>query len=86
VAEVEGIDMEYIHRRVAGRPGNAISDEQHGRFAAAVLLDRVVTDVNSMRALEQAWGKAEGLTKQGEHTTGTTANPHKVYLAERGGT
>jgi len=66
VAEVEGLEQLYIDRRMAGLRGDAISDAQHGRFAAAVLLDRLVADISSMHALEQAWGKPSTLTKGGE--------------------
>lgn len=66
VAEIEGLDVLYIDRRMGGLRGNAISDAQHGRFAAAVLLDRLVTDASSIHGLEQAWGKANTLTKGGE--------------------
>lgn len=66
VAEIEGIDSLYVDRRMAGLSGNTISDEQHGRFAAAVLLDWLVADHNSIHTLEKAWGQQNTLTRSGE--------------------
>jgi hypothetical protein len=65
VAEVEGLDESYIDRRIAGIRGDPISNKQHGRFAAAVLLDALVAHASSMQALEAAWGEPKTLTDKG---------------------
>lgn len=65
VAEVEGIDLLYIERRLGGQRANTVNDDQLARFAAAVLLDWVVQDVNQSQQLVQAWGKPQTLTKAG---------------------
>lgn len=65
MAELEGIEQSYITKRMAGLRGNAVSDAQHGRFAAAVLLDRLIADANAIHGLELDWGQPNSLTKAG---------------------
>lgn len=89
VAELEGLDRCYVDRRIAGLCGNVISDAQHGRLAAAVLLDRLVADASCIHALEDAWGQPNTLTKAGTcmwrrlGTMGQLEPPlHKSMLAQ----
>jgi hypothetical protein len=66
---VEGVQLAYIDRRIAGMRGDAASDAKHARLAAAVLLDMVVCDASCVHNLEDAWGQPNSLTKAGaEHT------------------
>jgi hypothetical protein len=65
VAEVEGVQLAYIDRRIAGMRGDAATDAKHARLAAAVLLDMVVCDASCVYNLEDAWGQSNSLTKAG---------------------
>uniref|UniRef100_A0A383VNY9 DNA-directed DNA polymerase n=1 Tax=Tetradesmus obliquus TaxID=3088 RepID=A0A383VNY9_TETOB len=65
VADVEGVQLSYIDRRIAGMRGDAATDAKHARLAGAVLLDMVVGDASCVHSLEGAWGQPNGLTKAG---------------------
>lgn len=81
MAEVEGIDMTYIERRLAGLRGDAATDARHARFAAALLLDWLIADAGCVHQLEQAWGQPDTLTKNGEGGQHPATHVPLVWLA-----
>jgi hypothetical protein len=72
---VEGVQLAYIDRRIAGMRGDAATDAKHARLAAAVLLDMVVCDASCVHNLEDAWGQPNCLTKAGAAYTKTMKIP-----------
>eukprot|EP00878_Enallax_costatus_P013713 GHUV01014342.1.p1 GENE.GHUV01014342.1~~GHUV01014342.1.p1 ORF type:complete len:1302 (+),score=516.71 GHUV01014342.1:511-3906(+) len=65
IASTEQIDIAYIQRRCGGMRGDAATDARHARFAAAMLLDLVVSDASCVLEVESTWGKRDSLTKMG---------------------
>ncbi|KAF6260432.1 hypothetical protein COO60DRAFT_891418 [Scenedesmus sp. NREL 46B-D3] len=65
VAEVEGVQLSYIDRRIAGMRGDAATDSKHARLAGAMLLDMVVGNAGCVHHLEDAWGQPDSITKAG---------------------
>ncbi|GFR45398.1 hypothetical protein Agub_g6681, partial [Astrephomene gubernaculifera] len=64
VAEVLGVTPGYAQRLATGRRGSPEESGRHNRFASACLLHDVMCE-GDLRDLEQSWGAAGGLTKNG---------------------